>query len=471
MTIDALSHPDLEPLLRAQRDAYLREPYPRWNTRAEHLRALRNLLLEQRDTLAQVINADFGQRAKAEVLLSEIWLVKEEIDNALKHGQQWMQPQQRPVNAWLRPAQAQVIPQPLGVVGIVTPWNYPILLAAGPLVCALAAGNRAMIKMPELAPHTAALFQQLIAQIYARDHVTVIQGDAKVGAAFSALPFDHLLFTGSTAVGRQVMHAAAGQLTPLTLELGGKSPAIIGPNARFNTAVAAIITGKTLNAGQTCIAPDYVLLPRGSETRFIEKARARVAKLYPDFADNPDYTSIISEHHIERLQQLVSDAQTAGAQLYPLTDTEPNASRRHFPPCVITHAPSTTRLMQEEIFGPILPLVPYDTLDEALTYINARPRPLALYLFDTKRATIERVTHETVSGGVSVNDTLLHIACSNLPFGGVGASGMGAYHGYDGFVTFSKMKPVLTQARFNARNLLAPPYGKRVAMLIRLMLK
>ena len=253
----------LTDLLRIQREAQMRTPYPSWDTRAVHLKALRTMLLESSDALAAALDADFGQRSKAELLLSELWLAKSEIDSALKHGKRWTKPQRRATGIWLRPATAKVIPQPLGVIGIVAPWNYPILLAVGPLICALAAGNRATIELSELTPRTAELLQQLIGRTFARDHVAVVTGDASVGAAFCALPFDHLLFTGSTAIGRQVMRAAADSLTPVTLELGGKSPAIIGLHARFDAAVGSIVAGKTLNAGQTCIAPDYVLVPRG----------------------------------------------------------------------------------------------------------------------------------------------------------------------------------------------------------------
>ena len=462
---------DLDALLLSQREAHAREPYPPWETRAAHLKALRAMLLDRTDELADALNADFGQRAKAELMLSELWLAKSEIDSALRHGKHWMKPQRRATGIWLRPATAKVIPQPLGVIGIVAPWNYPILLAVGPLIGALAAGNRAIVKMSELTPRTAELFRQLIECTFACEHVAVVTGDASVGAAFCALPFDHLIFTGSTAVGREVMRAAAAHLTPVTLELGGKSPAIVGPHARFDAAVDSIVAGKTLNAGQTCIAPDYVLVPRGMEQAFVDRARARVARLYPDFARNRDYTTLVSARHFDRMRTLADEAAAAGATLHPLTDTAPDASRRLFPPCVVTNAPETCALMHEEIFGPLLPLVPYDTLDDALRYVNARPRPLALYLFDDERATIDRVLHETVSGGVAVNETLLHIACEGLPFGGVGASGMGAYHGYDGFAAFSKMKPILMQPRINARALLLPPYGRRFHAIMRLMFK
>ncbi|WP_321948959.1 coniferyl aldehyde dehydrogenase [Paraburkholderia sp. J10-1] len=459
----------LDTLLAAQREAFLRDPFPSWEARARHLKALRDVLFSHRDALADAMNADFGQRSKAEVALAEFVVLKQEIDAALGHGARWMKPRRRPVGKWLLPGRAKVVPQPLGVAGIVVPWNYPLLLAASPLVCALAAGNRAMIKMSELTPRTSALFEALIGKTFARDHVAVVNGDATVGAAFSALPFDHLLFTGSTRVGHEVMRAAAANLTPVTLELGGKSPVIIGVEARLNYAVDSLLLGKTLNAGQTCIAPDYVLLPRGQEEAFIARARTRFAQLYPDFANNRDYTSIISARHFERLQRLADEAQASGAQLHALGTHD--AATRRFAPVIVTNAGAHTALMQEEIFGPLLPLVPYDTLDEALRYVNARPRPLSLYLYADDARTVERVTRETVAGGMSVNETLMHIAAEGLPFGGVGASGMGAYHGYEGFVTFSKMKPVFTQARLNARGLIAPPYGKRFALLIKMMLK
>ncbi|RQH06007.1 coniferyl aldehyde dehydrogenase [Paraburkholderia dinghuensis] len=466
---EAVTRDSLDALLAAQRDAFLREPFPTWETRARHLKALRAMLLDNRDALAEAMNADFGQRSKAEVMLAEFVVLKQEIDGALKHGTRWMKPQRRSVGKWLMPGRAKVVPQPLGVAGIVVPWNYPLYLGAGPLVCALAAGNRAMIKMSELTPRTSALFETLISKAFERDHVAVVNGDASVGAAFTALPFDHLLFTGSTRIGHEVMRAAAANLTPVTLELGGKSPALIGENARFDYAVDSLLLGKTLNAGQTCIAPDYVLLPRGTEAKFIERARTRFSQLYPDFTSNGDYTSIITDRHFDRLARLADEAQEAGAQLHPLGVHD--AATRRFAPVIVTNAPADGTLMQEEIFGPLLPLVPYDTLDEALRYVNSRARPLALYLYADDARTVERVTHETVAGGMSVNETLMHIAAEGLPFGGVGASGMGAYHGHDGFVTFSKMKPVFTQARFNGRGLIAPPYGRLFDFLINLMMK
>ncbi|SMG00214.1 coniferyl aldehyde dehydrogenase [Burkholderia singularis] len=458
-------------LLQEQRAAYQRAPYPEWRERAEHLRLLRAMLLDNQDAIAEAIHADFGHRAKLEIQMSEFWLSKEEINDALKHGKRWMKARKRPMNKWMLPAKAWLMPQPLGVIGIIAPWNYPLLLGVTPLIGALAAGNRVMLKLSELTPRFSALFETLIAKTFARDHVAVVNGDAGIGAVFSSLPFDHLVFTGSTNVGCHILHAAADNLTPVTLELGGKSPAIIGPGARFDAAVDSIMSGKLLNAGQTCVAPDYVLLPNGQERAFIEQASAVVARLYPDFANNRDFTSIISDRHFARLQQLANEAQNAGAQLHPLADGTKTQVPRRFTPTILTSVPDHAAVMQEEIFGPLLPLVPYDRLEDAIAYVNAHPRPLALYLFEESQRIIDRVMRETISGGVSVNETLMHAACGSLPFGGVGQSGMGAYHGYDGFVTFSKMKPILVQPRLNGRRLLSPPYGARSAALVKFMLK
>jgi coniferyl-aldehyde dehydrogenase len=463
--------PQLLPLFEAQQAAFRHAPFPAWHERAAHLHALRAMLRDNRAAIAAAINADFGNRCVREVEITEIFILLQEIRAALRHGKRWMKSERRSAGKWMLPARAKVVPQPLGVIGIVAPWNYPILLAASPLVSALAAGNRALIKMSEFTPRTAALFAQLIAGTFAPDHVGVVTGDADLGAAFTTLPFDHLLFTGSTKVGHAVMRAAARNLTPVTLELGGKSPAIIGPNARFDYAVDSIMLGKTLNAGQTCVAPDYVLVPRGTEQAFVERARHAMAKHYPNLAQNLDYTTIVSPRHFARLEYLADAALAAGAQAHPLTDAQPNPTTRQFPPVVFTAVSDATPLMQEEIFGPLLPVLPYDSLDTAIAWVNARPRPLALYLYDENQASIERVMAGTVSGAFSVNENLLHVGIDALPFGGVGPSGMGAYHGIEGFRTMSRMKPVLIQARFNARKLIAPPYGAITAALVKLMMR
>jgi len=470
MMRDPISNNDLHGLFDSQRAASRRHPFPEWAERAGHLRSLKTLLQDNIDAIAAAIADDFGQRPRQETLMGELLGSLNGIRDALSHGHRWMRPQRRATNFWLRPARAALMPQPLGVVGIIVPWNYPLFLMIGPLTAALAAGNRVMIKLSEYAPRYAALIQSLFERQFGTDHIAIVTGGPDVAQAFGALPFDHLLFTGSTQVGRHVMQAASRNLTPVTLELGGKSPALITPGARFDSAVQAIIAGKLFNAGQTCIAPDYVLVERGRVDAFIQAAQHTAARLYPDFDHNPDYTTIINSRHYERLQTLLEQASEAGAAIHPLiTGTSDPASRRLLP-CCVTAAPDHIPLLQEEIFGPLLPVIPYDTLDQALAYINDRPRPLALYLFETERAVIDQVLKRTIAGGVTVNDTLLHILNDDLPFGGVGPSGIGAYHGYDGFATFSKLKPVFYQSRLNGRGLLLPPYGKTFERLIRLML-
>ncbi|HEY8586376.1 MAG TPA: coniferyl aldehyde dehydrogenase [Rhodanobacter sp.] len=457
--------------LQRLRAAQAREPMPAWPVRAQRLRALERMLLEQRHAFAAAINADFGQRPTEETDLLEIFPSLSAIRHALKHGRRWMQPRRRLAGLLFLPARTELRPQPRGVVGIIVPWNYPLYLAIGPLVDALVAGNRAMIKMSEFTPRFSALFAEQVARYFASDEVLVVNGDATVAQAFSALPFDHLLFTGSTAVGREVMRAAAANLTPVTLELGGKSPAIIGPGARFESAVERIVFGKLVNAGQTCIAPDYVLLPRSRQAEFIELAKKLVGRMYPQLEDNPQYASIVSDRQFQRLTALRDEAQAAGARVHPLGAATEDPARRMLPPQVLSEVDASMAVMREEIFGPLLPLVPYDSLEDALAYIAARPHPLALYLFETDTRRIDEVLAQTHAGGVSLNDTLYHIAQHDLPFGGVGNSGMGGYHGAAGFRTFSHLKPVFRQARWNSAGLLNPPYGARFRRLLSLLLR
>jgi coniferyl-aldehyde dehydrogenase len=466
-------HANLDAMARAfaaMRDTDGHQPAPDWSVRARRLRALSALIRDNRSAIAAAIDADFGRRPIEETDLLEIFPSLSGIRHALRHGRRWMRPRRRWAGFWFLPARTEVRPQPLGVVGIVVPWNYPLYLAAGPLTDALAAGNRVLLKMSEATPRFAALFADLARKYFKTDEVSVINGDAEVARRFVALPFDHLLFTGSTAVGREVMRAAAANLTPVTLELGGKSPAIIGPEARLEHAVERIVLGKLLNAGQTCIAPDYVLLPRAQVAAFVEHARETVARLYPDLIANPHYAGIASEHHEARLRALHDEAVAAGATACTLAPPAALDHKRIFVPTLLVDCDASMRVMQQEVFGPLLPLLPYDTLDEALAHVAAHPHPLALYVFDQNPATIEAVLAGSRSGGVSVNDTLLHIAQHGLPFGGVGASGMGAYHGEEGFRRFSHMKPVFRQARWNVVGLLNPPYGGTFRRLLKLLL-
>jgi coniferyl-aldehyde dehydrogenase len=457
--------------LQRLREAHARDPQPDWPARAARLRALQRLLLTHRAEIAAAIHADFGNRPTEETDLLEIFPSLSAIRHALRHGRRWMRPRRRLAGLAFLPARNVLLPQPLGVVGIIVPWNYPLLLATGPLVDALVAGNRAMVKMSEYTPRFSALFAELVARYFAPDEVVVVTGDAAVAQAFSALPFNHLLFTGSTAVGRLVMAAASANLTPVTLELGGKSPAIIGPGARFDQAVERIVFGKLVNAGQTCVAPDYVLLPRARMAEFIEAAGRTAARMYPPHAQGRQYSSIISDRQYQRLARLRDDAVAAGAHVHPLGVAGNDPATRHFAPQLLSGVDDGMAVMHEEIFGPLLPLVPYDSLDEALAYVAARPHPLALYLFEQDRALIDHVLARSTAGGVSVNDTLFHFAQQTLPVGGVGASGMGGYHGEAGFRTFSHLKPVFRQARWNGAGLLNPPYGARFRRLLDLLLR
>jgi coniferyl-aldehyde dehydrogenase len=466
-----LANPSLAEQLQRMRNAHAAEPMPPWAARAKRLRALETMLREQRGAFAAAISADFGQRPVEETDLLEVFPGLSAIRHALRHGRRWMRPRGAFAGLAFLPARNALMPQPRGVVGIIVPWNYPLYLAIGPLVDALAAGNRVMLKMSEYTPRCSALFAEQMAKYLQPDEVTVVTGDATVAEAFSALPFDHLLFTGSTAVGHHVMRAAAVNLTPVTLELGGKSPAIIGPGARFENAVERIVFGKLVNAGQTCIAPDYVLLPRARIADFIEAAERVVTRMYPQLAHSTQYASIASDRQYQRLIALRTSALAAGAHLHALSDAADDPARRLLPPQLLSDVSDSMDVMREEIFGPLLPLVPYDSLDEAIAYVAAHPHPLALYLFESNRALINEVLARTVAGGVSVNDTLYHIAQHGLPFGGVGASGMGGYHGEAGFRTFSHIKPVFHQARFNGTGLLNPPYGVRFRRLLDLLLK
>ncbi len=431
--------------------------------RRQWLESLRQLLSDERQAIIDAISADFGNRSADETLLGELMPSLHGIHYARKHLKGWMKPARRKVGLAFQPASAKVIYQPLGVVGVIVPWNYPLFLAIGPLVGALAAGNRVMLKLSESTPATGLLLKELLGRVFPEDLVCVVLGDVDIGMAFSKLPFDHLLFTGATSIGKHVMRAAAEHLTPVTLELGGKSPAIVSSDVPLKDAAERIAFGKTLNAGQTCVAPDYVLVPQERVDAFVEAYRQAVRGFYPTLADNPDYTSIINDRQLARLNGYISDATSKGAQLIPLFD---QGQQRRMGHSLLLNVSDDMTLMQDEIFGPLLPIVPYNGIDEAFAYINQRPRPLALYYFGYNKREQQRVLHETHSGGVCLNDTLLHVPQEDLPFGGVGPSGMGHYHGHEGFLTFSKAKGVLTKQRFNAARLIYPPYGKSIQKLI-----
>lgn len=459
---------DLRAVLDRQRQAFVKNPFPEAHERRENLHRLRKSLLRRQEDLATAISEDFGGRARMEVLYSEVFVSVHAIRHAAEHLDDWMQERPVPLDWPLQPARAYVMPQPVGVVGVMAAWNYPVFVTIAPLAGALAAGNRVMIKPSELTPRTSQLLADLIAETFSPDHVTVVQGGIEVGREFAGLPLDHLIFTGSTAVGREIMRAAADNLTPVTLELGGKSPAIIAEGANLARAAGSIAYGKLLNAGQTCIAPDYVLVPKPLRDRFVEAYRAAVESMYPQAASNPDYTSIVNDRHFARLRSYVDEARAAGATVIELG---PAAQGRKLPPTVVLDPPDHLQLMREEIFGPVLPVRGYGDLSEAIDYVNANPRPLSLYLFASSNRVIDRVLRNTVAGGVTVNDTLVHIVAENLPFGGAGASGFGAYHGQTGFDTFSKLKPVFRRQGIGLGVSLRPPYGKLHEWMRRILIR
>lgn len=442
------------------------EPAPDWSIRKDRLVRLDRMLREDQDGIVTAISADFGQRAAGDTRLAEIFPALSEVSHALRHGKSWMKPRKVPTALWFKPARSVIVPQPKGLIGIIGPWNYPLLLLGGPLAGAFVAGNRAMVKTSEYVPHFAAWFAAAAARHFAPEELSVIRGGPEIGAAFSALKFDHLFFTGNGEVGKKVMAAAAANLTPVTLELGGKSPALVTQQADLERAVARIMTGKMINSGQTCVAPDHVFLPEALQGDFIAGARAWMGRHYPDFATNPDVTRIIDQRQFDRLVRIRDDAVARGATLHPLTDHPENANSRLFPPVIVTGAPDDSAIMTQEIFGPLLPVIPAASTDEMVARVTAGPRPLAAYYFSRDTAEIEALSSRIVSGGACYNETILHVAQGNLPFGGVGASGMGNYHGQSGFDTFSHHRGTFIQARLNGAGLLSPPYGRRFSRLI-----
>ena len=467
--MDQALHERLHLLLEQQRAAFDRDRLPTLAQRRDRLARLQRMTAENADALADAMARDFGHRSRHESLLADLFTVQSGARHAIRHVKRWMAVKRAPTALHFLPASNRLMPQPLGVVGIVAPWNYPYYLAMAPALAALAAGNRVMIKPSELTPATSELMARIVAQHFAPDEMTVVTGDAEVGKAFTQLPFDHLFFTGSTPVGRLVAQAAAQHLTPVTLELGGKSPAIVDRSADLARTAERIAFGKLLNAGQTCVAPDYVLAPRELVAPLADAITDAVRRFYPRIAGNPDYTAIVSPRHHARLRGLLDDAQARGATLRPTHDELPGD--RRLVPTLLLDTTAEMAVMREEIFGPLLPIVAYDHPSEAIAQVNAGDRPLALYWFGEDRAARDDVLARTIAGGVTVNDCVWHLGQEEQPFGGIGASGMGAYHGVWGFNTFSKLKPVFLQARFAGTKLFYPPYGKTFDRLLGLLKK
>jgi coniferyl-aldehyde dehydrogenase len=461
---------ELSHAFEAQRTSFDAAPFPDWEVRRDRLARLRGLVADNETAIEDAIHADFGGRPRIETQIAEVFPGLGEIKGALRKGRKWMQPRRAGVSLWFQPATAHIQPRPLGVVGIVVPWNYPLYLAIGPLVAALVAGNRAMVKMSEYTPSFSALFQQLIARSFAPEEVTVVTGGPDVAAQFTRLPFNHLLFTGSTAIGRKVMGAAAENLTPVTLELGGKSPTVVAPGYPPEKAAQRVLAGKLLNAGQTCIAPDYVLVQRNELRAFVEATKHQAKRMYPAGLDDPDFCSIINQRQYGRLVGYLDEARASGVEVVPLFEGRSQDDERHrLGPVVVLEPKQDLALMRDEIFGPLLPVLPYDDVKDAIDFVNAQPSPLAMYWFDDNRERTEWALKESHAGGMCVNETLMHVTQEELPFGGVGPSGMGHYHGEWGFETFSKLTPVFKQSRFNGMNLFMPPYKPHVQKILRLM--
>jgi coniferyl-aldehyde dehydrogenase len=456
-----------------QRAAYFAAPEPSYAERIADLKSLARLLRENREVLIAAINADYGNRSEFETLFAEYFVVLENIHDTAKHVKKWMKPQRRKIDFMTYPgARNRVIPQPLGVVGVIVPWNFPLNLSFAPLAAIFAAGNRAMVKMSENSRRLAAVLMEISPKYFPEDKLKFFDDGGGRGPAFSSLPFDHLLFTGSGTTGRSVMANAARNLTPVTLELGGKAPAIVAPDFPIKTAAERIMWVKMFNAGQICTNVDYMFLPKGAETEFAEHCRRLFAERFPNI-NGPDYTSIIDDRAFSRLEGTLEDARAKGATLINLAEgQQPDATLRKFPPHLVLNPTEDMLLMQREIFGPILPIRAYSDTQEVADYINSHDRPLAIYPFTHDHGLRDFYISHVMSGGVSVNEALLHVGQHDLPFGGVGASGMGHYHGYEGFTTFSKLRPVFYQGPFSAIQMLfQPPYGGLPMKLLNLMIK
>lgn len=456
----------LAPTLQQLRQAWQANK-PDYDQRRADLQRLRDALKQRLPEMADTIAADFGHRSRHESLIADGMTVLNEIDHLSSHLRGWMKPRRVGVGWRFWPARAEVRSEPVGVVGVISPWNYPVNLALIPLATAIAAGNHVYLKPSEHTPRTTGFLRSLLEDVFPVNRVAVAAGGAELAGAFAGLPFDHLVFTGSTAVGRKVMAAAAPNLTPLTLELGGKSPAIICADYPVEQAAARLATGKWFNGGQTCIAPDYVLIDEGRVPALVQALRVQVLERYGDFSEPGDYTRIINDGQYRRLRGYLDDARARGLDVVELAtvDATRAAAERLLPPTLVLEPGDDAEVMQEEIFGPILPIRTYRTLDEAIAFVNARDRPLSMYPFSRDRGNVEKILHNTLAGGVTVNDTVLHFGINDLPFGGIGPSGMGAYHGRAGYDALSKALPILWQSRRAGSDLLKPPYS-RVARFI-----
>jgi len=459
------------PILELQKQAFIERGIPSVEQRVQALDKLAKMVSENSEQIVKAVQADFGHRSPHETILSEVLSVIAEVKFIKGKLKKWTKP--------VKPAfgglpGGKMIYQPKGVIGIMGAWNYPVQLVMSPLIGVIGAGNHAMIKPPDVTPRTGELIKDLIAQTFDEEYITVITGEVQSSIDFSHLPFNHLIYTGNTEVGRQVMMAAAKNLTPVTLEMGGKSPTIIADNFPVEKAISRLMMGKSMNAGQTCIAPDYVLLNKNREQEFVDKFVKASTKRYPSVVDNPDITWIVNDRHFKRVNDMIEDARQKGAnviQVNPKNEQIP-AGSRVIPLTVITNVNDDMRVMQEEIFGPVLPVKGVESTDEAFRYVAERPRPLALYYFDSDKKSAKKAMENTISGGACVNDAMVHIANMNMPFGGTGDSGLGHYHGFDGFVEFSHKKSIqFSSARFSPTSLAGGPYPKFLYGLLQRVVK
>ncbi|MDC3123652.1 coniferyl aldehyde dehydrogenase [Gammaproteobacteria bacterium] len=473
------SQSQMQSILDRQRAAYLAEGVVSSETRMDRLERAVQVVKKHQKAFVQAMNEDFGHRSEHQSLFTDVASSVGPLRHAQQNLKRWQKKDKRKVTPGLLAllgAKAWVEYQPLGVVGVISPWNFPVNLTFTPLAGVLSAGNRCMIKPSEYTPATSAAMAAGFAEEFDEEEIAVITGGPQTGADFSGLAFDHLLFTGATSVAKHVMRAASEKLVPVTLELGGKSPVIISPKADMAPTTDALMAGKMMNAGQICLAPDYVFVPRDRMEEFVESSKRSVAKMYPTLLDNPDYTSVVNARHFERINGYVDEARERGVEVVeinPANEDFRQQSAHKIAPTLLIDPPEDSAVMQEEIFGPVMPIKSYDSLDETLDYVNSHDRPLGLYYFGTDQQETQRVLNQTTSGGVTLNDVVMHVAQENLPFGGVGPSGMGAYHGEDGFRTFSHAKSVFKQATFNPAEKLGlrPPYGDKLMSLLKTQIK
>lgn len=475
-SIPAPATSEMKQVLELQRHSFLADGPPTLSQRIDRLDRLIHLLVNHQKELCDAMSRDYGGRSNEVSRLFDIYAPIESLKFAKKNVHRWMRPEKRQaaLGMGLTGARVEVHCQPLGVVGVMSTWNFPICLSLSPLAGVFSAGNRAMLKMSEFTPETSALVARLVASSFEPTELAVFTGEAQVSSAFASLPFDHLLYTGNPRIGKLVMQAAAQNLTPVTLELGGKSPVLIGSGTHLPTAAKKIAWGKCINAGQICLAPDYVLLPAEQCEAFVAAFVTAVKEMYPSLRDNPDYVPILRQAHLDRLQALLLDAKERGTQVVqinPANEDFSQATNRRMPPTLLIDPPDDSLVMQEEIFGPLLPIRRYRSIEEAIEYINIRPRPLALYYFGSNPPETEQVLSRTVSGGACANDVLMHVLHEDAPFGGVGQSGMGAYRGEVGFRTFSHKKTVYTAPSYDVTAPLRPPYGTLLRTFLSMLIR